>query len=56
MGIEINDLESKGYETLIYKKRDNVWEEKIYSYYSIDSISLNVSLKLHSAITLYQFE
>ena len=27
MGIEINDLDSKGYETLIYKKRDNMWEE-----------------------------
>ena len=24
MGIEINELDSKGYETLIYKKRDNV--------------------------------
>ena len=44
MGIEINDLDSKGYETLIYKKQDNVWEEKIYSYYSTDSISLNAEL------------
>ena len=27
MGIVINDLESTGYETLIYKKAENVWEE-----------------------------
>ena len=27
MGIEINDLDTKGYETLIYKQTANVWEE-----------------------------
>ena len=27
MGIVINDLETKGYETLIYKQAENVWEE-----------------------------
>ena len=27
MGIEINDMETKGYEVLIYKKKENVWEE-----------------------------
>ena len=27
MGIEINDLETKGYKTLIYKTKGNVWEE-----------------------------
>ena len=27
MGLVINDLETKGYETLIYKHSENVWEE-----------------------------
>ena len=27
MGLVINDLETKGYETLIYKQFGNVWEE-----------------------------
>ena len=27
MGLVINDLETKGYETLIYKHSGNVWEE-----------------------------
>ena len=27
MGIEVNDLETKGYETIIYKTKENVWEE-----------------------------
>ena len=27
MGIEINDMDTKGYEVLIYKKKENVWEE-----------------------------
>ena len=31
MGIVINDLETKGYETLIYKQAANVWEEKTSS-------------------------
>ena len=27
MGIEINDIDTKGYKVLIYKKKENVWEE-----------------------------
>ena len=43
MDIEVNDLEMKGYERLIYKTKENVWEEseKIFSYCCTDSISLS---------------
>ena len=46
MGIEVNDLKTKGYEILIYKKKENVWEEtrENPSYCCTGSISLSAEL------------
>ena len=34
--IEINNLNTKGYQTLIFKQKENVWEEETRELISID--------------------
>ena len=56
MGIVINDLATKGYETLIYKQSENIWEETrenlfllLYSYHIFKARAGN---RLPTTVTL----